>query len=127
MASGTDIPVDALVQSFLTALKNQQAAGLVIYGFVENGQSVVRLASNSDERGTQGILAFLQKTDENAIEEAAKAVHEAMKLIPGPWVTVPGPIKDKIRAGIKVALETVRAHSGKTLNIKTADDKPLIV
>lgn len=127
MASGVDIPVDSLVQSFLNALKEKQAAGLVVYGFVEDGKSVVRITSNSDERGTQGILAFLQKTDDGAIEAAAQAVHESMKLIPGPWAMVPGSIKDKIREGIKVALATIRERSGKTLNIVGADEKPLVI
>jgi hypothetical protein len=107
---------DDLINSFLKAAKQLGVAALVTYGFSEDGKPVLRIASNSDEKGTAGILAWLNKTDERAVEAAAKAIgladfqgNGAAHSPDDLWNAFHPETKEKYRIMAVVALEAVKA------------------
>jgi hypothetical protein len=72
------IPLAYLVRSFLAACTQQGVSTVVIYTSFEAGRASMRAASNTGPEGVQAALAALNKTDEAAVEAAAKAFHDVM-------------------------------------------------
>ena len=128
--------IDTLVQGFLKAARSEKAAALVIYGVAERGKPVLRVASNSDEKGTQGILAWLTKTDDRAVEAAARAIHDVRfvgeehllhcGLCGGTssWENITKSSQDLHLGIARVVITAAKEQAGKTLNEQT---KPELV
>ena len=128
--------IDTLVQGFLKAARGEKAAALVIYGVAERGKPVLRVASNSDEKGTQAILSWMTKIDDRAIEAAARAVHDTKFMgnhqldhcclcgSNSSWENITKEAQRLHDSVARVVLEAAKEQAGKTLNEQT---KPELV
>lgn len=115
---------DDLIQAFLRAAKRQGTAILLVYAMNEDGHPVMRVTSNSDERGTAGILSWLQRTDDRAIEAAAEALYKVFNLDDDcPWASLDGVAKLSMRVAAREAIRAAKEQSGRTLNIQA---QPLV-
>jgi hypothetical protein len=129
--------IDAMVQAFLKAAKQQSVAVLVTYAFKSaGGGAPVRMATNTDEAGTAAVLNWMQKLDKHALEAAAKTMafiaagEGKAKPAEGQptfenadelWVLLSEPMRAAFTAQAQKVIAAAKAHQGKTLNIIRPD------
>jgi hypothetical protein len=129
--------IDALVQAFLKAAKQQGVAVLVTYAFkAPSGAAPVRMATNTDEAGTAAVLNWMQKLDKAALEAAAKVLayiaagEGKAKPIEGAptfedadelWPLLSPAMQAAFTAQAQKVINAAKAHQGKTLNIIRPD------
>jgi hypothetical protein len=124
MAQLTDVDVDSVVQSFLKAMLQKRVAVMVTYGLqdAETGKPVLRVVSNTNKAGTDGIMNWLTRIDARGIEAAARALfmaagHAEPAEIEAKWSAA----TEEVRAGFRVlaqaAIGAAKAQHGQSLNV----------
>lgn len=108
-----DIPPDALVQSFLKAAKASSVSALVVYGFSERGKPHMRMSANVSGQAVTAVFTFLTKTDEKAVDAAARAIVESMGG--RPWDELPENARHAFHKHAHAALLAARTATGAKL------------
>jgi hypothetical protein len=125
-----DLTPDALVQSFLKAANSTNTAVLVLYGVVENGQPVLRVASNRNKNISDGLLAWLNGTSTSGILNAAREIHDGATCpvcaVAGRdtrcgWHDLRQEEVDAHVNHIQQVVTAVKQFTGRTLNVITTE------
>lgn len=116
--------IDPLVQSFLKEARRAGSAALVAYSATgDDGQGVMRIASNVEEARTQGLWNWLTRLDARAVEAGAKALYAARVEDDVPWSELPEDARAMLVAHATAVLNGAKSTQGRTLNIVQPGDK----